>query len=148
MACGYRKPRPAKKSETCRYETPLTNHGREPCIRAGRDRPWDMLLFLVAAAHAVAHLFHPRAELLLEIIALRQQLAAAQRTRPRPKLGVLNRLFWVLLSRLWSGWRAVLHIVQPATVIRRHRAGFRLFWRRKSGRPPGRPRIDGRMCAS
>ena len=38
----------------------------------------------------------------------------------------------------WFDWRQALAVVQPATLIRRHRCGFRLFWRwkSKSGRPP------------
>jgi hypothetical protein len=37
-------------------------------------------------------------------------------------------LFWVFLSRVWSGWRSALDIVKPATAIAWHRKGFRLFW--------------------
>lgn len=40
------------------------------------------------------------------------------------------------------GWTNVLHVVQPATVIRWHRQGFRYYWRWKS-RKRGRPGIDG-----
>jgi len=40
----------------------------------------------------------------------------------------VDRLLWVWLSRVWSGWRSTLAIVQPGTVIAWHRAGFRLFW--------------------
>jgi len=50
-------------------------------------------------------------------------------------------MFWVLLSRVWSGWRECLHIVQPETVVRWHRQGFRYYWCWKS-RAPGRPKID------
>jgi len=39
---------------------------------------------------------------------------------------------WVWLSRVWSGWRSTLAIVQPETVLAWHRAGFRLFWTWKS----------------
>jgi len=56
---------------------------------------------------------------------------------------VWDRAFWVMLSRRWTGWREALAIVEPATVIRWHREGFRRFWRRRS-RPgrPGRPALD------
>jgi len=43
------------------------------------------------------------------------------------------------LSR-WFDWRDALVVVKPDTIIRWHRKGFRLFWRRKS-RPVGRPRL-------
>jgi hypothetical protein len=58
-----------------------------------------------------------RAALALENAALRQQLAVLQRTRKRPRLRPTDRLFWVLLSRFWSGWISRLVIVKPATVI-------------------------------
>ncbi len=52
-----------------------------------------------------------------------------------------DRLFWVLLSRIWSPWRKSLVIVNPDTVVRWHRKGFKLFWKLKSKRP-GRPRVS------
>lgn len=53
-----------------------------------------------------------------ENLALRQQLVVYQRQRNRPQLRDRDRLFWILLKRLWGGWRDVLVIVQPATVVR------------------------------
>ena len=80
--------------------------------------------------------------LVLENLALRHQLAVLQRTAPRPRLRPSDRLFWVLLARLWHGWAEVVAVVQPATVIRWQRAGFRLFWTWKSRRNgPGRPAV-------
>ena len=77
--------------------------------------------------------------LLLENLALRHQLAVLQRSAPRLRLRRSDRLFWVLLSRLWSGWRDGVSIVQPAAVIRWQRSGFKLVWTRKSRRHgPGR----------
>ena len=83
-----------------------------------------------------------RRALVLENLALRHQLAVLQRTAPRPRLRTADRLFWVLLSRLWSGWAETVSIVQPETVIRWHRTGFKLFWTWKSRRNgPGRPAV-------
>jgi putative transposase len=83
-----------------------------------------------------------RRALVLENLALRHQLAVLQRTAPRPRLRTVDRLFWVLLSRLWVGWTDAISVVQPATVIRWHRTGFKLFWARKSRRNgPGRPAV-------
>ena len=79
--------------------------------------------------------------LALENLALRQQLATQKHCCPRPHLSDSDRLFWVVFSRLWPAWTDVLHVVQPATVIRWHRQGFRYFWRWKS-RNRGRPSID------
>ncbi len=80
--------------------------------------------------------------LVLENLALRHQLAVLQRTAPRPRLRRSDRVFWVLLSRLWRGWAQAVSIVQPETVIRWHRTGFKLFWTWKSHRNgPGRPAV-------
>ena len=84
----------------------------------------------------------PRACLAAENVALRQQLAVLQRSVKRPKLRKRDRIFWVWLSRVWSGWRSALAIVQPETVVRWHRQGFRLYWRWKSRKQPGRPKVD------
>jgi putative transposase len=80
--------------------------------------------------------------LMLENLALRHQLAVLQRTARRPRLRPSDRLFWILLSHLWHGWAEALAIVQPDTVIRWQRAGFRLVWTWKSRRHgPGRPAV-------
>jgi putative transposase len=70
-----------------------------------------------------------RRELVLENLALRQQLAALTARKPRPRLAVHDRLFWVILRRFWSDWRRALVIVQPETVVGWHRAGFKLYWK-------------------
>jgi len=82
-----------------------------------------------------------RTDLVLENLALRQQLALLRRRAKRPRFGRLDRLFWMWLSQRWARWREALHVVQPQTVIRWHRQGFRAFWNWKSrrgrtGRPP------------
>jgi hypothetical protein len=86
--------------------------------------------------------------LVLENLALRHQLAVLQRSAPRLRLRRSDRLFWVLLSRLWSGWPDGVSIVQPATVIRWQRTGFKLFWTWKSRRNgPGRPVVSPEIRA-
>jgi putative transposase len=83
-----------------------------------------------------------RAALHLEILALRHQLDVLQRTRPpRVRLAKTDRWLWVVLARLWIGWRTALVIVKPETVIAWHRRGFRLWWTWKSGRRMGRPTV-------
>ena len=79
----------------------------------------------------------------VEILALRQQLAMYERSMKKPRRKNRDRLFWVILYRFWPGWRNALAVVSPDTVVRWHRAGFRLFWKWKS-RPtrPGRPQIS------
>jgi hypothetical protein len=67
-------------------------------------------------------------ELALENLALRQQLAVCKARQHRPRLTEVDRVFWVLLSKLWAGWRHSLLVVQPDTVIGWHRQGFRRYW--------------------
>ena len=59
-----------------------------------------------------------RTELAAENLALRQQLALLTERKRRPRLRTRDRIFWVWLSRRWAGWRSVLMIAQPDTVIR------------------------------
>src|ERR1700680_4123685 len=73
--------------------------------------------------------FRTRHKILLENLALRQQLAALKRRHPRPRLAAFDKLFWVLLRRFWSGRTQALMIVSPETVVRWHRSGFALYWR-------------------
>ncbi len=86
-----------------------------------------------------------RATLAAENLALRQQLAILEQSQGRPKLRPRDRVFWVWLSRLWAEWRSCLMIVKPDTVLRWHRDGFRLYWRWKSRKKPGCPKIDAEI---
>jgi putative transposase len=87
-----------------------------------------------------------RGSLVLENLALRQQLATYTRRQKRPRLKPEERVFWVALSRAWQSWRSPLVLVKPATVIDWHRRGFQRYWRWKSGKP-GRPRIPAEHIA-
>jgi hypothetical protein len=83
-----------------------------------------------------------RAALHLEILALRHQLEVLERTRPhRVRLAKTDRWLWVVLARVWAGWRTALVLVKPETVIAWHRQGFRLWWTWKSRRRLGRPTV-------
>ena len=71
--------------------------------------------------------------LALENLALRHQLEVLQAaTQRRLSLTDLDRAFWTVLRRYWTDWKRALVIVQPETVVRWHRDGFRRYWRRKS----------------
>ena len=89
----------------------------------------DVFLSLLRALRSA---FRIPDNLALENLALRQQLANLRRTSGRPHLCKADRAFWIVLSRIWSRWADVLVVVKPNTVVRWHRAGFRLFWRWKS----------------
>src|ERR1700745_1947540 len=76
----------------------------------------------------LARCFRSHHTLLLENLALRQQLTVLKRKHRRPKVSRLAKLFWVLAHRFWSARKSSLIIVTPETVVRWHRAGFRLYW--------------------
>ncbi len=97
---------------------------------------------LTILLHTLRDLLRPHHDLLLENLALRQQINVLRRNNPKPAFRLRDRLFWVVLCRWWEGWRRPLALVQPETVIGWHRKAWRLWWRRKS-RPkePGRPRV-------
>jgi hypothetical protein len=72
---------------------------------------------------SIIRMFYSRDELLLENLALRQQLAVLKARKRRPRLSVPERLFWVFARRCWAGWGKALIVVTPTTAVRWHRAG-------------------------
>lgn len=90
----------------------------------------------------VRSLVRDRSELAAENLALWQQLVVLREKTKRPSLRQRDRIFWAILSKIWSNWRSALLIVQPETVICWHRQGFRIFWRWKSRAQHGRPPIE------
>src|ERR1700736_5937988 len=93
---------------------------------------------------SISRFSRTRRSLLLENLALRQQLAVLKRRHPRPRLAAFDRLFWIIARRFWSGWKQALIIVSPETVVRWHRCGFALYWRAisRARRMVGRRRIS------
>ena len=86
--------------------------------------------------------FRSRASLEAEILVLRHQLNVLRRKSPkRPTFGGIDRLIFASLYGLAPKVLSALSIVRPETVIRWHRAGFRLYWRWKSKSPGGRPKL-------
>jgi hypothetical protein len=104
------------------------------------------VLYLISAfLCALRAFFRSRLDTSLEVLALRQQLAVLKRQRPRPPLTRFDRFFWTTLKQVWPRWSDVLAIVKPETVIGWHRAGFRLYWRWRSRRRGGRPKISAEI---
>src|SRR5215470_14802940 len=101
---------------------------------------------------AVLGVFRARRDLLLENLALRQQLAALKRRQPRSRLTVFDKTFWILAHRFWAGWKQALFLVSPETVVRWHRAGFRCYWsliskvRKPVGRKPTSKEVRNLLC--
>jgi putative transposase len=76
-----------------------------------------------------------RAELIAENAFLRQQLIILSRQTKQPSLTRADRGLLLLLASRVQNWKEVLLIVKPDTLLKWHRQGFRLFWRRKSKKP-------------
>jgi hypothetical protein len=87
-----------------------------------------MLRLLWLFLGLLLHGFYSRRDLLLENLALRQQLSLFQRRKRRPVLSSFDKLFWVAIQRVWPQWKNSLVLVTPETVVRWHRAGFRRYW--------------------
>src|SRR3989337_3391181 len=89
---------------------------------------------------ALVGLFRSRASLETEILLLRHQLNILRRKSPkRMAFTDVDRLVFARLYHLAPGVLNALKVVKPETVIRWHRAGFRAYWRRRSGPRTGRP---------
>src|SRR5260370_1572529 len=101
----------------------------------------DAVALLVGA---ILRLFRARQRLVLENLALRQQLTTLKRRHPRPRLSAFDKLSWVLARRFWSEWKQALIVVTPETVVRWHRSGFAPYWRfiSRTRRMLGRRRIS------
>lgn len=89
----------------------------------------------VLLLQTVRALFRGRADLVMENLALGQQVAVLERDRPRPPLSNVDRMFWVALRRTWKHGASAWITVHPDTVVRWHRTGFRA-----DGRLESRPR--------
>ena len=91
----------------------------------------------------IIDLFKSRSRLEAENLFLRHQLTIAlRRAPPRLRLRGSDRALMVWLVRLWPSLLSAARAVQPDTILRWHRAGFRAYWRWKSRGRAGRPRID------
>ena len=91
----------------------------------------------------IADLLKSRRRLEVENLFLRHQLNIILRRPPqRLRLRGSDRALMVWMTRLWPSLLALARVVQPATILRWHRAGFRTYWRWKSQGRPGRPRIE------
>jgi len=107
-----------------------------------------MISILLSMLRLLPFLVGGHRQLALENLALRHQLAVYKRTVPRPRLRTMDRLLWIGLARVCTGWRQVVVIVSPDTVLRWQRRRFREYWTRLSARPAvGRPRVAAEIRA-
>ena len=102
-----------------------------------------MLAILHLLGTFIANLFKSRRRLEVENLFLRHQLNIALRRAPhRLRLRGSDRALLVWMTWLWPSLLGLSRVVQPDTILRWHRAGFRAYWRWKSRSRPGRPRVS------
>ena len=91
----------------------------------------------------VCDLFKSQRRLRAENLFLRHQLNIALRRAPRRfRLSLRDRILLVWMTRVYPDLLGLAWVVKPETILRWHRAGFRAFWRWKSRKRAGRPKID------
>src|ERR1700704_4019318 len=94
----------------------------------------------------LASRFKARATLEAENLVLRQQVNVLRRRTPkRPYLNNGDRFLFVWLYRWFPSVLEVVAIVRPETIIRWHRGGFRVYWRRRSRNRVGRPKVSAEL---
>jgi len=101
-----------------------------------------MFVILHTLGGFVTDLFKSRCRLEAENLLLRHQLTIALRASPRLRLLGSDRALLLWMTRLWPSLLDAVRVVQPETVLRWHRAGFKMLWRWKSCHKAGRPKID------
>jgi hypothetical protein len=102
-----------------------------------------MFAILHALGMFVVDLFKSRTRLEAENLFLRHQLTIALRQAPsRLRLRGSDRALLIGITRLWPSLLGMTQLVQPETILRWHRAGFKGFWRWKSRNRAGRPQIN------
>ncbi len=104
-----------------------------------------MMLAIRAIFGLIGGYFRSRESLVWENAFLRYQLGILRRKQSRPTFKRWDRSFLVWLSRHITNWKGALHLVQPETLLRWHKKGFRWFWRRKVGKQGGRRALPWRV---
>src|SRR5437879_13843759 len=102
-----------------------------------------MFALLHSLAMFVIDFFKSPRRLEAENLFLRHQLSIALRRAPsRLRLRGSDRALLVWMTRLWPSLLGAAQVVEPETILRWHRAGWKAFWRWKSRNRAGRPKID------
>ena len=102
-----------------------------------------MFVILHALEMFVADMFKSRYRLEAENLFLRHQLTIALRRAPaRLRLRGRDRALLISMTRIWPSLIGAAQVMQPETILRWHRTGFKIFWRWKSRNRAGRPQID------
>jgi putative transposase len=119
------------------------------CLRSFNDRfvAWTTpestsLLLLTLTDQA-----RSKSQLVAENALLRKPLIILRRQVKRPACTRTERILLVLLARMVRTWKQALFIVQPETLLRWHRQGFRLYWKYKSRAASPKPKISPETVA-
>src|SRR5256714_10715988 len=115
-------------------------------LRAGFLQ-WTRPLTSSLPLQTLADLGRSKSELVAENALLRQQLIILRRQVKRPACTKSDRVLLVLLTRMVRTWKQALFIVEPETLLRWHRQGFKLFWKYKSRATSTKPRISQETVA-
>jgi transposase InsO family protein len=122
---------------------PKIRSGRIRAVRRIRPSSNAMVAIIYLLGTFIADLLKSRRRLEVENLFLRHQLNIILRRPPqRLRLRGSDRALMVWMTRLWPSLLALARVVQPATILRWHRAGFRTYWRWKSQGRRGRPTIE------
>ena len=123
----------------------LTKKGLESLQRCFVD--WTQPSNTSFMMGTVTDLVRSKSELVAENALLRQQLNLLRRQVKRPACTKTDRMILVLLARATRAWKQALFIVQPETLLRWHRQGFKLYWKYKSRAASAKPKISAETVA-
>jgi putative transposase len=116
-------------------------------VLSSRFTRWTKPLRTLLPLATLTDLGKSKSQLIAENALLRQQLIILKRQEKRPACTKTDRVLLVLLARLVRTWNQALLIVQPETLLRWHRQGFKLFWKYKSRATSLKPRISQETVA-
>jgi hypothetical protein len=108
---------------------------------------WTKPLHTSLLLGTVMDLTRGKPELVAENALLRHQLIILRRQIKRPSYTRTDQLLLILMARAVRAWRQALVIVQPETLLRWHRQGFRLFWKQKSKPKSTQARVTAETIA-
>ena len=108
---------------------------------------WTKPSNIVLIVGTLTDLPRSKSELVAENALLRQQLIILRRQVKRPACTRTDRMLLVLLARMVRTWKQALFIIQPETLLRWHRQGFKLYWRYKSRAASAKPKVAAETVA-
>jgi hypothetical protein len=105
-------------------------------------KAWTKLATDSLVGGTAADLVKSKEQPIMENAWLRQQVIVLKRQVVRPQLTARDRNLLVVLASRVKDWKSAVLMVKPETVLRWHREGFKLFWRRKSKGTACKPQIS------